>query len=158
MRWGTTEHTTQGTLRRTLREVLVSYQDYDALLDRKNNYFIGQYKTTASWMRDYIRNHPEYRQDSNVSEKIMYDLSVQCDGISRGTVKCPELFGSPKTKSVNITLPKCAQVGKEVEELTEKILRIENSLKKTNADVNDDFENKLGKSLGIINKNEPVQM
>lgn len=110
-------------------------------------------------MRDFVRSHPEYNQDSHISKKIMYDLAVQCDGISRGNIKCLELIGSPETKSVNVTLPKCEKVGKEVEQLTEKILRLENELKITKEeDVTSDFESKIGKALGIINKDDHVQM
>jgi len=137
-------------------------QQYLSLISKRAS---GKCKTTAAWMRDYIRSHPDYKQDSNVSEDIMYDLTVRCDEISRGKVQCPELFGTPKTKSMNVTLPNCEKTGKEVQELTEKILKIENeskNLKKlTVDDINSNgFENQIGKAIGVslINGDTPLQM
>ena len=132
---------------------------------KENEYFLGEYKTTARFMRDFIRTHPDYKLDSNVSENIMYDLALKCDGISKGTVPCPELFGIPKSKSMNVTLPKCSRVKEEVEMLTEKIIMMnqDDTVEKkvnTNEITGTDFENRLGKSLGvgIINGSAPVQM
>ena len=93
----------------------------------------------------------------------MYDLTMKCDGISRGTLACPQLFGNPKTKSVNVTLPKCLKVGQEVEKLTEKILHLEseNLVKKkvSNSVVTgSEFEDQIGKSLGVNVMNGIVQM
>lgn len=123
----------------------------------------GKRKTMSSWMRDYIRNHPDYKMDSHISERIMYDLSVKCDGISRGEIGCEELFGTPKTKSVNVTMPKCKIVGDEVARLTEKILTLENeSLVKKMDDGPEgtDFDNQIGRAInvGLINTDGSVQM
>ena len=38
----------------------------------------GELKTTARWIRDVVTAHPEYKQDSVVSEGIAYDLLVRC--------------------------------------------------------------------------------
>ena len=35
---------------------------------------MGKLRTNARFMRDYIRSHPDYKQDSIISEKIQYDL------------------------------------------------------------------------------------
>ncbi|XP_066922074.1 glutamate--cysteine ligase catalytic subunit-like [Clytia hemisphaerica] len=83
----------------------------------------GELKTPANWMRNFIVNHETYKRDSEVNERIMYDLAVKCDSISRELVGCPELFGNPKTKSANVTLPRCEKVKQEVESITEKILQ-----------------------------------
>jgi len=55
--------------------------------------------TFAQWVRDFVRNHPEYKQDSVVTDSIAYDLLVRCDKIEKGKVKCHQLFGMPKHKS-----------------------------------------------------------
>lgn len=34
----------------------------------------GNSRTTASWMRDFIAAHEDYRRDGLVSERITYDL------------------------------------------------------------------------------------
>jgi glutamate--cysteine ligase catalytic subunit len=54
----------------------------------------GELVTTATWMRNFVSAHPEYKFDSVVTEKIAYDLLQKCVGISQGTVRVPELFGS----------------------------------------------------------------
>jgi len=120
-------------------------QQYLNLISKRAS---GKCKTTATWMRDFITNHKDYKQDSLVSESINYDLSVLCDKISRGQANCPELFGTPKTKSVNISSPKVKEMKEEVERLNEKLLTIEN--KKKEDDIHGaDFQDTLGKSLGV---------
>lgn len=49
--------------------------------------------TTAGWIRKFVNNHPDYKQDSVVSDKIAYDLYKQMKGISDGDIRCPELTG-----------------------------------------------------------------
>ena len=40
--------------------------------------------TCATWMRNFVRNHADYRGDSVVSE-IAFDLLQECKAISNGT-------------------------------------------------------------------------
>ncbi|WAR15901.1 GSH1-like protein [Mya arenaria] len=42
----------------------------------------GKLKTTARWMRDFVTSHPDYKQDSVVTETINYDLLMKCAKIS----------------------------------------------------------------------------
>ena len=49
----------------------------------------GKLMTTASWIRQYVRNHPEYKGDSVVSQKINYDMIKQLDLIERGEADAP---------------------------------------------------------------------
>lgn len=49
----------------------------------------GNLMTTATWIREYVRNHPEYKGDSVVSQKINYDMIKQLDLIERGEVDAP---------------------------------------------------------------------
>lgn len=55
----------------------------------------GNVKTGARWQRDFIRQHPLYKQkqDSVVPPEIAYDLLEQCSVVARGKVEAPELVG-----------------------------------------------------------------
>ncbi|KAJ3223275.1 hypothetical protein HK099_001316 [Clydaea vesicula] len=37
----------------------------------------GSIPTTASWIRNFVLNHPDYKQDSVVGQKIAYDLMME---------------------------------------------------------------------------------
>ena len=101
-------------------------------------------------MRNFIQTHPTYKQDSNVNERIMYDLAVTCDNISRGQANCPELFGNPKTKSDDVTLSRCAKVKEEVDKITEKILTQEAEVKLKDVESSGGtLEDRIGKSMGV---------
>lgn len=41
--------------------------------------FTGTLKTAATWIRDFVRSHPDYKFDSVVSQGINYDLLVAAD-------------------------------------------------------------------------------
>jgi len=53
----------------------------------------GTLKSTATWIRDFVRSHPLYKFDSIVSESIAYDLCKTVQQISNGQLKVPELLG-----------------------------------------------------------------
>jgi glutamate--cysteine ligase catalytic subunit len=55
---------------------------------------MGELVTPATWMRNYVRNHPAYKGDSVVSDEIAYDLMIACRDIGEGTLHIPELLGS----------------------------------------------------------------
>ena len=38
-------------------------------------------------MRDYVRSHPEYNQDSLISERIQYDLLKEIKNINENPAK-----------------------------------------------------------------------
>lgn len=59
----------------------------------------GTLMTTASWMRKFVTSHPDYKEDSRVSDEINYDLMWRIYLISTGQIKCPELIFSNKTKT-----------------------------------------------------------
>ncbi|RUP43560.1 glutamate-cysteine ligase-domain-containing protein [Jimgerdemannia flammicorona] len=54
----------------------------------------GTLVTGATWMRNFVQNHPYYRQDSVVSQEINYDLVREIARIGRGEVIVPELLGN----------------------------------------------------------------
>ncbi|KAG8909970.1 hypothetical protein FRC00_009107 [Tulasnella sp. 408] len=51
-------------------------EKYLELIKRKAN---GSVKTTATWIRDFVRSHPEYKYDSVVTQTINYDLLKAVD-------------------------------------------------------------------------------
>lgn len=45
----------------------------------------GELQTGATWIREFVRSHPDYKKDSVISEKINYDLmklveKLGCEG------------------------------------------------------------------------------
>jgi len=54
----------------------------------------GEILTTASWMRKFVTEHPDYQQDSVVNASIVYDLVKECEAIAEGLKDCPDLLGS----------------------------------------------------------------
>ena len=67
---------------------------------------LGELLTTATWMRNFISQHPNYKQDSVVNDRITYDLMVACDRISKGET-CAELTGALRSHTVRdiVTCP-----------------------------------------------------
>ncbi|TYJ53384.1 hypothetical protein B9479_005984 [Cryptococcus floricola] len=53
----------------------------------------GDLMTPASWIRNFITSHPDYKQDSIVSDEINYDLVKAIDELERGQRAAPELLG-----------------------------------------------------------------
>jgi len=60
--------------------------------------------TTAQWMRHFVTSHPDYKQDSVVSDAIAYDLLMKCDQLEKGTFKCHQLFGATSHHSLFVSL------------------------------------------------------
>jgi len=60
----------------------------------------GELMTTATWLRNFVRNHPDYKNDSHVSETIAYDLMVACKNIGEGKLHVPELLGDVRIKEI----------------------------------------------------------
>ncbi|CAG0917913.1 unnamed protein product [Notodromas monacha] len=56
----------------------------------------GQTLTPAQWIRNFVRSHPAYKQDSVVSEEITYDLLMTVDGLTEEENRDPLLFGSTR--------------------------------------------------------------
>lgn len=60
----------------------------------------GELPTAATWMRRFVRAHPDYAHDSVVSSSIAYDLLKECQDIGEGIKQCPELLGEFKIEPV----------------------------------------------------------
>ncbi|XP_041973973.1 glutamate--cysteine ligase catalytic subunit [Aricia agestis] len=80
-----------------------SVQQYLKLITRRA---AGDLNTMATWMRDFVTSHPDYKQDSVVTEKINYDLLKTAHGIQTGSIPAPTLLGSGTRSKTNEDIPK----------------------------------------------------
>jgi len=60
----------------------------------------GQLVTPATWIRNFIRGHEDYKLDSVVTDVIAYDLLVACKEIGEGKRAAPELLGDNVIKPI----------------------------------------------------------
>uniref|UniRef100_A0A8C4A5E4 Glutamate--cysteine ligase n=1 Tax=Denticeps clupeoides TaxID=299321 RepID=A0A8C4A5E4_9TELE len=58
----------------------------------------GELMTMAKWMREFVANHPQYKHDSVIDDKINFDFIKKCDRIARGEERCPDLIGDPMNR------------------------------------------------------------
>jgi hypothetical protein len=69
----------------------------------------GELLTPASWMRNFVGSHPDYRHDSVITDTIAFDLVNACNDIGLGRRPCPELLGKiiidPIAKENNYETP-----------------------------------------------------
>jgi len=77
-------------------DTMCTLSNYWQLLSQRAS---GKLHTNARWMRDFIRSHPSYKQDSRVPQDTTYDLMVAIDQIQRGERKEPSLFVKAEKKS-----------------------------------------------------------
>ncbi|KAF9010584.1 glutamate-cysteine ligase catalytic subunit [Cyathus striatus] len=70
-------------------EEMVKIQQYLELVRLRST---GQLCTAATWIRNFIRSHSAYKNDSVVSQEINYDLLVAIDEIERGVRKAPDFL------------------------------------------------------------------
>jgi glutamate--cysteine ligase catalytic subunit len=54
--------------------------DYLSLVSKRAS---GELQTGATWIREFVRNHPEYKKDSVVGERINYDLMKAVEKLGR---------------------------------------------------------------------------
>ncbi|EJD02940.1 glutamate-cysteine ligase catalytic subunit [Fomitiporia mediterranea MF3/22] len=71
------------------KETAKKLNSYLDLIKRRSN---SSLQTTATWLRNFVRNHPAYKVDSVVSQEINYDLLTAVDKIERGTRREPSLL------------------------------------------------------------------
>ncbi|MBW0462468.1 hypothetical protein O181_002183 [Austropuccinia psidii MF-1] len=60
----------------------------------------GRLLTLASFIREFIQDHPKYQFDSIVSQEINYDLVCKLDEIEKGKCKVKELLGENYLQSL----------------------------------------------------------
>ena len=97
-------------------EESLSYQ-FTTLFIRICPFSTGELLTTAQWIRKFVEVHPEYKQDSVVSESICYDLMNTFDRITRGELGAPQLFGKPTSKTSDVLLKKCLEIKEEMKKI-----------------------------------------
>eukprot|EP00551_Chaetoceros_affinis_P009362 CAMPEP_0203664844 /NCGR_PEP_ID=MMETSP0090-20130426/2177_1 /ASSEMBLY_ACC=CAM_ASM_001088 /TAXON_ID=426623 /ORGANISM="Chaetoceros affinis, Strain CCMP159" /LENGTH=928 /DNA_ID=CAMNT_0050528221 /DNA_START=241 /DNA_END=3027 /DNA_ORIENTATION=- len=71
----------------------VAYAKISKYLDFIEQRSIGALVTPATWLRNFVRDHPSYKGDSVVSHEIAYDLMMACKDIGEGKRHEPELLG-----------------------------------------------------------------
>ncbi|XP_058518078.1 glutamate--cysteine ligase catalytic subunit isoform X3 [Ochotona princeps] len=59
----------------------------------------GELMTVARWMREFIGSHPDYKQDSIITDEMNYSLILKCNQIANELCECPELLGSTLRKA-----------------------------------------------------------
>jgi DNA-binding ferritin-like protein (Dps family) len=64
-----------------------------AYLDFIEKRSTGELVTAATWIRKFVRSHPDYKNDSYISDMIAYDLMITCKEIGEGKLHVPELLG-----------------------------------------------------------------
>lgn len=77
-------------------------QQYLKLVQRRA---AGEIATMATWMREFVAAHPDYRRDSVVSERVAYDLLRAAHGVQIGTVAAPRLLGTSSATKTNDDIP-----------------------------------------------------
>ena len=60
---------------------------------------IGTLLTNASWMRQFVLNHPSYKHDSVVNDEIAYDLLWKMTKVSTREEQCPEVIPHMSSKT-----------------------------------------------------------
>ncbi len=60
--------------------------------------YLGILLTDASWIRQFVISHYDYKQDSVVSDQIQYDLLWKMTQIANGHESCP-LIVEPQMKT-----------------------------------------------------------
>ena len=63
--------------------------------------YSGELPTTANWIRQFVHTHPDYKQDSIVGEKIVYDLITKIKAISEGKLHVMIFEENDTLKSFN---------------------------------------------------------
>ncbi|KNC74969.1 glutamate-cysteine ligase catalytic subunit, partial [Sphaeroforma arctica JP610] len=71
-------------------ETSMKLQSYLNFISKKAS---GDLMTTAQWMRGYIKKHPDYKQDSVISDSINYDICKIFLDAGEGRTIVPELTG-----------------------------------------------------------------
>jgi len=66
-----------------LRPAVHKYLD---LISKRSD---GTISTNAIYMRNFIRNHPDYKHDSVITQPILYDLVQHLEKITSGEIKYP---------------------------------------------------------------------
>ncbi len=72
-------------------EVRAKIESYLELISKRAS---GELQTAATYMRDFVMNHPQYKNDSVLTDDIVYDLVDKVNDISTEKVSPKELYGN----------------------------------------------------------------
>lgn len=61
----------------------------------------GELVTPATWIRNFVRNHDDYKGDSVVTDTIAHDLLIACKDIGEGRLHVPELLGDIEIEPIS---------------------------------------------------------
>lgn len=81
-------------------------QQYLRLIQKRAS---GELLTTASWLRQEVLQHPDYKHDSIVTDQINYDLLKKAKEIQEGLIDCPELLGHGIHSKTTDNIPSAIQ-------------------------------------------------
>jgi len=73
------------------KDIRSNLNKYLTFLSKKAS---GEILTTASYIRKFVDNHPDYKHDSVITQKINYDLIKMAHDVGSGTLRPYELFGN----------------------------------------------------------------
>ncbi|GAA96984.1 uncharacterized protein L969DRAFT_54002 [Mixia osmundae IAM 14324] len=79
---------------------------FDLISQRAN----GTLVTQATWIRQFVHAHPDYKHDSVVSQKINYDLCKQMDAVERGEADASILLGGQYAAAARAAQPLCQPI------------------------------------------------
>jgi len=65
----------------------------DEYLNLISNRASGKLMNNATWIRNFVENHPDYKFDSIITQTINYDLIQAVLGLQTGETQAPELLG-----------------------------------------------------------------
>ena len=71
----------------------ITRSQVDKYLNLLSDRGCGKLKTNAAWIRDFVRNHPDYKFDSRVPHSTAYDLILACKDIGEGKRHESSLIG-----------------------------------------------------------------
>jgi len=56
----------------------------------------GELMTAATFLRKYALMHPDYKKDSKLTQKMVYDIVETVDQIAKGKINAPQLVKRPE--------------------------------------------------------------
>ncbi|XP_075158520.1 glutamate--cysteine ligase-like [Haematobia irritans] len=69
----------------------------------------GELVTTATWMREQVLKHPDYKKDSIVSDTINFDILKKIEAIQKGNLIEPSLLGQGNHTKTKDFIPMAIQ-------------------------------------------------
>eukprot|EP00003_Mantamonas_plastica_P020524 TRINITY_DN330_c1_g1_i2.p1 TRINITY_DN330_c1_g1~~TRINITY_DN330_c1_g1_i2.p1 ORF type:complete len:342 (-),score=122.30 TRINITY_DN330_c1_g1_i2:135-1160(-) len=71
----------------------ITLNKIDTYLDFVSDRASGELMTMAHWLREQATNHPDYKNDSVITQQIEYDILQLCHDVRKGDKEAHELLG-----------------------------------------------------------------